>query len=42
MLIYGIACLYMGWGVHLEDGVFVYMGWSVSKRNRMIENGMGC
>ena len=24
LLIYGIGCLYMGWGVGLEDGVFVY------------------
>ena len=24
VLIYGIGCLYMGWGVLLEDGVFVY------------------
>ena len=23
VLIYGIGCLYMGWGVRLEDGVFV-------------------
>ena len=24
VLIYGIGCLYMGWGVRLEVGVFVY------------------
>ena len=24
MLIYGIGCLYMGWGVRLVDCVFVY------------------
>ena len=24
MLKYGIECLYMGWCVRLEDGVFVY------------------
>ena len=31
----------MGWGVCLEDGVFVY-GMSVSKRDRVLLNGMGC
>ena len=24
MLIYGIGCLYKGWGVRLEAGAFVY------------------
>ena len=24
VLIYGLWSLYMGWGVRLEDGVFVY------------------
>ena len=41
VLIYGIGCLYMGWGVRLED-VVLYMGWSVNKRDRMLENGIGC
>ena len=41
MLIYGIGFLYMGWGVCLEDGVFVY-GWSVSIRVGVLVYGLGC
>ena len=34
------GCLYMGWGVCLGDGVFVY-GWSVSLRDGVLVYGVG-
>ena len=40
MLIYGIGCLYKGWGLCLEDGV-LYMGWSVSIRDGVLVKGLG-
>ena len=33
-LIHGIRCLYMGWGVRLEDGVCIWDG--------VLVNGIGC
>ena len=40
MLVYGMGCSYTGWGVHIEDGVFVNrMGCSYI--GGVLVNGMG-